>query len=141
MKKKSLVCLVAVVVLLLCCGMFLRFGSPRIKIVGTSAVFSKTQIKDAMDIVEMQLSENSAVSSIIDIRFNEAKSGKRLDGWRSGQQIGVTQENSIVVFADFFTSKDSGAFNPNDLYTGFGFTLQMQKDGHWNMVEGGAGYP
>ena len=141
MNAKRRIIIAAVLVLLFCAGVFLRFGSPRIRIAGASDTFTKAQIKDALNLVDEHLTKSDAIRSVVDIRFNEEKSEERLDGWESGQQNGVTKENSIVVFTDFFTSTDSGAFNPNDLYTAFAFTLQMQEDGHWNMVEGGAGYP
>ena len=136
MRKNGLLCVCVCLLLLTssCAGVG-RFAAVRI---GESEKFSKQEIEAAVRVVQDSAFDSTFVTKIV---YDEARADEVIRSYMQsgrGAAGGVSPENVIVLFTDFVTGGDTGALNPNDVYTDYGWTLIRDgKDGAWVVDDSG----
>ncbi len=138
MRKIGLLCLIVCLLFLLpSCAGVARFATVKI---GESEKFTKDEIREAVRVVRESAFDETFVVRIV---YDETRSDETIRSYMEngrGRTNGVREENVIVLFTDFFTGGNTGALNPHDLYTGYGWTLIRDgKDGAWVLDDCGYG--
>ncbi len=136
MRKIGCLVLAACIVFLLsACSGVARFATVKI---GESEKFSKAEIRAAVRVVRKSAFDGTFVANIV---YDEARSDEVIRSYMEngrGSVNGVSAENVIVLFTDFLTGGKTGALNPYDVYTDYGWTLiRDSADGAWRVDDCG----
>ena len=132
--KKFLI--VLLVIALLITGGIVAFKTlPAPKTLGTSALFSESEIADGAKIAEKQTRSFSGVLRVLRVTYDEEKAESFLaSDFESGKR---TRENTMVFFVDFATGAHTTALNPWDVYTDYAVILTRENENVPFEVTGG----
>ena len=103
----------------------------------TSAVYSKSDIHDAMDVVKSYFRRHFDGCTMTALGYI----GDEKKAYMEELEVQYGVSEVIVLVSDFESgpSGGDGALNPNDTYRNYRWTLLREKDGSWSHADHGYG--
>lgn len=99
--------------------------------IGPSEKFTHKEIAKAVRMVRKNAFDDTFIYRIT---YDEEKSEK----WIPTYQFIASPENTIVLYADFYTGNTENGLNPRDVYTDYSFILTREGPGKpWKIVSSG----
>ena len=138
MKKKIWILVASVIAVVLIAGGILYFNqSSGIKVkIGKSDEYSKSEIKDAVKVVQEEFKKEFKGVELKEIEFDNALNLK--EEGRAKKEYGKKYALVLTSTLKSGSSEECGAFEPNTVYTGWNWTLvRDSQNEEWKLVSWG----
>lgn len=129
---KKLVLFLMVLSILLCgCG---KVSGAKVEI-GESALYSRSEIIEAVNLVKQQFQKGFESCTLLNIRYDEAESLARADDWAEQYEA----KEAIVLYSDFLViGNRNPTLNGNSKYENWCWVL-VRNGGNWELKTWGYG--
>ena len=134
MKRKTIVCFLLVVVLMVFSGCSRgKVDDVQIKL-GESKLYSEAELQSAADVILRQFSKGFDDCTLEELTYDEAFSLGQADGWKKQYEA----EEAIVFKSQFTVSPfyKNGPLSPGDTHY-YSWVLVRNKGGNWNLKDWG----
>lgn len=131
MRKLCALCAVLLLLALTGCGSNVRNV---VRTIEDPGKYTEEEINAAMDLAIAKFDSMKIDATLLTISYN----GSEIAWYEATWVDTYDTEDIMVLTSTFTTGEDSGSFNPNDYYTGWGWVF-VKEEGSWVLKTSGYG--